>query len=577
MKISKKSVVAGLAVCALAMPLAACGSSSDNNSSGSGNSGNGSSSQSGSAAATLSDYNPQPRSNVKDGGTLTLPIVEIPDQLNNFQADSDAYAAELWTYLNPQMTFYQPDGTWSFNKDYLTDVSEKTVNGNTVVTYTINPKAKWNDGSPMTWQSYKVTAEANGGKIKGYEASSTDGYSQIKSVTQGKDDHQAVVTFNGPWAWWQGLFAFVLNPHINSADAFNNDYIGNFHPEWGAGPFKLQSYNKKGGTVTIVRNPKWWGDTAKLDKVVFEQMEDTASINAFKNGEIDEVSVQTKDRLSQVQAMSGIKILRAGSVSTNLLELNGKSATLTDPNVRKAIFESLDRKTLASIRYQGLDYNQPLPGSFNLMPFQPGYQDALTNAGYKYDPTEANKLLDAAGWKMGSDGIRAKDGKKLSLDYPFIGDDPTLIAQSKAMIAMAKKVGVEIKMRSVPDADFSKTFTGGKWDLFALGFSQSDPFGVAYMCQIYCSNSGLNLSQTGTKAIDAKLHALAKIPTANGQIKAAMPLEAKIISQTWGMLPTDSAPTIDAVKEGLANVDPEPYFGPDLFGTLPVQNEGWQK
>lgn len=578
MKITKKAMATSLAVAALTLPLAACGGGNSDTSDNKGGSSNSPSASGGSnAAATLADYNPQPRDNVKDGGTLTQPILEIPDQLNTFQGDSDAYAAVIWAYLNPQMAFYQPDGTWSFNKDYLTDVQEKDVDGNTVVTYTINPKAKWNDGSPITWESYKVTADANSGKNKAYSVSSSDGYSAIKSVTQGKDDHQAVVTFNGTWAWWQGLFNNILNPHVNTPDLYNKAYVNNLHPEWGAGPFEVKSFDQKGGVLTLDRNPKWWGDPAKLDTVTFKQMEDTASINAFKNGEIDIVSVGSADRLSQVKGMSDVTILRAGSVSTDLLELNGKSPVLSDPNVRKAVFESLDRTTLAQIRYQGLDYDQPLPGSLNLLPFQPGYQDALTNAGYKYSTDDAGKLLDAAGWKMGSNGIRAKDGKTLTLDYPFIGDDPTLIAQSKAMIAMAKKAGIEIKMHNVPSADFGKTFTGGQWDLFALGFSASDPFGVAYMCQIYCSDSSLNLSQTGTKAIDAELKKLQAVPTADEQIKAAMPLESKIIGETWGMMPTDTRPTLDAVKTGLANVGPEPYFGPDLFGTLPVQNIGWQK
>ena len=573
MKITKKALASSFAVAALAIPLAACGSSSDDDAGKT----SASSTADTKASATLADYNPQPRENLKDGGSFTQPISEIPEQLNEFQGDADAYAAVIWSYLNPQMMFFAPDGTWSFNKDYLTDVQEKDVNGNTVVTYTINPKAKWNDGSPITWESFKVTADANSGKNKAYSASSTDGYSKIKSVTQGTDDHQAVVTFDGSWAWWQGLFNFILNPHVNTPDAFNKAYINNLHPEWGAGPFEVKSFDQKGGTLVLDRNPKWWGDPAKLDTVTFKQMEDTASINAFKNGEIDIVGVGSADRLSQVKDMNDITIRRAGSVSTDLLELNGKSPVLTDPNVRKAVFESLDRETLAQVRYQGLDYNQPLPGSLNLFSFQDGYQDALTNAGYKYSTEDASKLLDDAGWKVGSDGIRVKDGKRLSLDYPFVGDDPTLIAQAKAMIAMAKKAGIEIKMRNIPSADFGKTFTGGQWDLFALGFSSSDPFGVAYMCQIYCSDSSLNLSQTGTKEIDAELKKLQALPTADEQIKAAMPLEAKIISQTWGMMPTDTRPTIDAVKNGLANIGPEPYFGPDLFGMQPVQNVGWEK
>lgn len=567
MKITKKALVSGVAVLALAAPLAACGSAGSDSSTGAKNSIKG------------ADYNPQPRSNVKDGGTLTTATVDIPDQLNIFQADGDSYGAQLWQWVNPQMTFFTPDGKWSYNKDFLTDVKSEEKGGNTVVTYTINPKAKWNDGTPITWESYKITAEANSGKDEAYEVSSSDGYSQIKSVTQGKDDHQAIVTFNGPWAWWQGLFGSLLNPHVNSAKAFNESYIHNFHPEWGAGPYTLDSYDQKAGVVTFKRNPKWWGDKGKLDKRVFKQMEDAASINAFKNGELDAVGANTKDRLAQAKQVKDVTILKAGTPATHLLTVNaqGPSGALKDIKVRQALMESIDRKTLDNILFQGLNYSEDLPGSFNLFPFQPGYKDAFSEAGYKSSVADAKKLLGEAGYKAGSNGIMAKAGKPLTLDFPFVGDDPTLEAAAKAIIAMAKKAGFDIKLRNVPDADFSKEFSGNKWDLFWLGFVSSDPYGVAYMCQLYCSDSGLNLSHTGTKELDAKIKALAKIPTQKEQTAAGMKLESEVMSKTWGIMPLYNGTTIFATKKGVANFDPEIYLGPDLFGTLPVQDEGWQK
>jgi len=574
MKFGKKSVVAGIAAIALSISLAACGGGGSDNSSGQSTANQQTNTD---ASKVPADYNPQPRANVKDGGTMTAPITEIPDQLNTFNADGSAYTAQLWSWYNPQMMFFTPAGDWSINKDYLTDVKSETKSGNLVVTYTINPKAKWNDGSPITWESFKTTWEANNGKNSDYAASSTDGYSSVKSVTKGTDDRQAVVTFDGAWAWWHGMFNFILNPHVNSPKVYNEGYVNTPHAEWGAGPYTISSYDKKTSTITFKQNPNWWGDKGKLDSVTFRQMEDTAAINAFKNGEIDYVSVGTKDRLAQVKGMSDITIHRAGSVSNALLEVSGESPQLKDPNVRKALMESIDRKTIDKIVFNGLDYSETPPGSFNLFPFQKGYVDAFTKAGYKYSPADANQLLDQAGWKKGSDGIRAKGGQKLSLSYPVIGDDPVVIARGKAIVSMAKQVGIQLNMQQKPSADFSKVFTGGDWDVFGLGFVSSDPYGVAYMCQLYCSDSGLNLTKTGTKALDTQIKALGKIADPTEQTDKAMQLEATVTSKTWGLMPLYNGPTIWATKKGLANFAAETYTGPDLFRAGPVQDVGWQK
>lgn len=575
MSMAKKSAVAGIA--ALALTLAACGGS------GSGSSGSKGDEQSKkdkqSNKNVPADWNPQPRDKVKDGGSWKRPITEIPTQLNSFNADGSAYTTQLWTWYNPQMTFYTPEGKWSYNKDYLKNVKQEEKDGNTVVTYTLNPKAKWNDGKPFSWKSFKMTAHANSGKDKKYHPNSTDGYREIKSVKKGKDDRQAVVTFDGKYAWWQGLFSSIMNPHVDSPKTFNKGYVNKPHPEWGAGPFKIDKFDKKKHVMTFKRNPKWWGKKAKLDKVSFRQMETSASIKAFKNGELDITSADTKDRLAQVKKMNNIKIRRAGSTSKSLVQLQSRNKKLKDKRVRKAIFQGINRKTLQKISFQGLNYSEKPPQSFLLYPFQDGYRKNLVEAGYKYSEDDANKLLDDAGWKKGKDGIRSKGGTKLTLRAPLIGDDPQGEASAKAMQSMMKKIGIEYKIVKKPSADFSKVFNGDNWDMFSMGFTDSDPFGVAYMCQIYCSDSNdLNRSYTVDKKWDSKIHDLQKIGNKKKQIAAANKLETKIIKDSWGVFPTINGPSIYATKKGMANMGPEPYNNStDLFGVHAVEDAGWQK
>jgi peptide/nickel transport system substrate-binding protein len=264
-------------------------------------------------------------------------------------------------------------------------------------------------------------------------------------------------------------------------------------------------------------------------------------------------------------------VRRSATPSQNLITLNAAHENLSDIDVRKAVFEGIDRKVIAKIEFNGLNYTEDPPGSFTLYPFQPGYVDNLTEAGYRYDPADANDLLEKAGWTKGSGDYRTKNGKTLTLDYAVIGDDPTTQAEAKATVSMLKQIGIEVKIDQHPSSEFSDVFLKGQFDLFALGFSSSDPFGFAYFCQIWCSNSGLNVSHTSTKAMDKEAQALAEIGNPQEQIATGNKLEQKFFAETYGIMPTTNGPTIIAAKEKLAN------YGAGLFYVGRVEDIGYTK
>jgi len=522
-------------------------------------------------ANTAAMINEQPRDNIKDGGTLTTATTEISPQFNTFQADGTRYTLDLWKWYNPVLALYSPDGEQTWNPDYLTDVKAETVDGNTVVTYTIRPEAKFNDGTEIDWTAFEATWKSSSGKDEKYLVSSTDGYDKIKSVAQGKDAKQAVITWDGAWPWWRGQFNFILHPKAAaSPEVFNEGYLNNPHAEWGAGPYTVKSFDEKAGTIVFERNPKWWGDTGKLDERIFRALEDQADINAFKNNETDATGVGNKDRLAQVKDMKDIEIRQSATPSNSLLTLNGKSEILSDVKVRQAIFKAVDRETFLQVRYNGMNYTEDLPGSFMMFPWQKGYEDNVKAAGIGFDKAGAEALLDEAGWTKGSDGIREKAGKKLSLVYPVLGDSPTGKAMAAALQKMMKDVGVDLQIKNRPSGDFSAVITKRDFDFFLMGFASSDPYGQAYFCQIYCSNSELNLSSTGTEDLDKKIAEATKIADPDEQTAALNKLEVEAFGLA-GILPLYNGPTMIAVKKGLAN------YGAGLFYVGKPQDIGWQK
>lgn len=550
------------AAAALSVTLVACGGS------GSGATANGG----GDTAKSLAEqtqYNPQPYDNLKDGGTLTTALIEISTQWNPFQGDTTLYSYALWNWYNPVLVTYSADGEPRFNPDYLTDVKADTVNGNTRITYTINPKATYNDGSPIDWTAFQATWKADNAQNKAYIVSSSDGYNRIASVTKGVDDRQAVVTFNGFNVWWQGLFNILLNPKALDPQVFNKGYIDTPHPEWGAGPYTVAKFDKQNGTVVFTRNPKWWGKKGKLETRTFLAMDSVASINAFKNGQLDATGVGSKDRLAQVRGMTGIDIRKGISTQNDLFTLNSKSPILADPRVRKAVFEGIDRKQIADITFQGLDFTETPPGSLTLFSFQDGYQDNFSKA-ITFDVAKAKQDLEAAGWTAGPDGMRSKGGQPLEFSYVNVGDDPVGKATAGAVAAMLKNIGVTLDIRQVASTDFSSIISGRKFDMFGSGFGQTDPFGMAYICQIYCSDSQLNLSGTNDPAFDPQVKSVNTLPTAQEQFAKGADVESQAF-KTYGVMPTLTLPAITAVKHRLAN------YGSGRYFTTTPENIGWQK
>lgn len=569
----KRIRVAAIAgISSLSLVLAACSSDagSDGTSSSSGSSASSQGSGDNSDVKAAGDYNPLDRDQIKDGGELTLALAELSEQQNPFHANSTAYTWSTWNKVNPQVGLFDGDGTFHANPDYITDVKEETKDGKTVVTYTINPKAQYNDGTPIDWKTFEHTWKFNNGEDPALQVNSTDGYELIESVTKGTDDKQAVVTFKQPYPWWEGLFNFLLPTQVADAATFNGGFVNKLHPEWGAGPFKLDRVDFNSGEVTYVRNEKWWGEPAKLDKITYRQMEDQASLNAFKAGEIDATGVGSKDRLAAAKEMGDqVEIRTALRPSNFLLTLNSKSPVLADKTVREAFMTGIDRAQLAAIRFNGLNYSEKLPGSFLLFQTQEGYEDNFGSV-VSYDQDKAKQLLDDAGWKEGANGIREKDGAPLSVRYVTLGDSPMVQATATALQKMLKDIGVDCKVEERPTSDFSKVSTERDFDLFMMGFNSGDPFGVAYFGQVYGSDSELNKSGTGTPEMDAKIADLQKIADPDEQIKRANELEKEAFKE-YGIMPYANGADMVAVKPGLAN------FGANSFAVLPVENIGWAK
>lgn len=512
--------------------------------------------------------NEQPANNVKDGGELHL-ATTYTDSWNYFSVDGNTgYMSGLWNWYMP--SFYNMDlkGNITWNPDYVTK-AEQTSKNPEVVTIDINPKAKFNDGTDMDWTAIKALVDVQNGKDPGYNAASTDGYKDVKSVEAGKNSKEVVITFAKQFFPWETLFSTALNPKAANPETFTKGWNDNPHNEWGAGPYKVTKADKD--QAIFERNENWWGAKPKLDKITYKYMEDAATLNAFKNGELDAVTFATNNSLKTILGRKDIQIRLGYSKSTDVLMYNGKSGALKDINVREAINEALDVNTMTKVHFQGLNWTPEEAGSELFPVFQEGYENNLPdNLKNGKDLKASDKALSKAEYKKGSDGYYSKDGKVLSLRYTYFGDSPTSTAMAKAYQQMMKDAGIKITIDNRDSSKFSKTLNSGDYDILPMSWSAPSPYSQVNVSQLYGSKSASNFSFVGNSKIDK----MADVPgTISDQLKAvaaANKAEAEAL-KLYGTRPLDVPPSFVAVKTGLAN------YGPNGFKGIDPVTVGWQK
>ena len=522
--------------------------------------------------------NPKSRDQIKDGGTATFPVAEVGPDFNYFSVNGNTtYMKWFWLCYNSAVVPFSCNATAStFEPDpnFVDSSSVKEVDGKEVVTINIAEKATFNDGTPIDWRAVEAAWTVNNGKNSDYTPASTDGWSQVESVTKGDNDKQAIITFSQPYYPYEALVGF-LHPSAATPEVFNNGWKMNPHNEWGCGPFVVDSVDE--AQITFKRNPKWWGDVAKLESITFKQMEAQAEFNAFKNGEIDatELGAQgTGEMLSNFQGMDKVEIRRSDSKSITCLEVNTTRDVLSDIEVRRALMQCINTETILGIVYQGVNWKEDRLSSLSILPWMDGYEDNLpqdvsANTTADAQIAAAKKTLEDAGYELGSDGYYAKGGKQVAFGFTAIGDSNVTKNRAAAIQKMAKDAGMNITIDNKPSSEFSKTLVGGQWDVFLFGWSSGN---ATYNNgdQLFGSTSESNFTHAGSKELDAKFLAVTGIEDHAKQMKAFNEAEKEAL-KSYAFIPLYSGADVIVCKKGLAN------WGPALLLDIVAENVGWEK
>jgi peptide/nickel transport system substrate-binding protein len=216
------------------------------------------------------------------------------------------------------------------------------------VQYQINPKAVWSDGVPITaadfaylWQQLRRPSDLP-------STVPVTGYDDISSLVGSNRGRTVTVTFSTPDAGWEDLFQQLVPEHIGAEGGFSGAFSrpGATSPVSG-GPFVVSKV-VPGQSLTLVRNPRWWGVPARLDEIVFEVVRgSSAVIRDLQDGAVDLAELGPSAALTD-DVLASRDLDERSELSPTMWQLvyNEADPLFAHRSIRLAFSDALDRREL---------------------------------------------------------------------------------------------------------------------------------------------------------------------------------------------------------------------------------------
>lgn len=227
------------------------------------------------------------------GGTLRWAVESMPDTLNTFQADADETTDRIAEATLPAMFTLDSRAKPQLNGDYLESAEVTAREPQQTVRYTLSPKARWSDGKALGPADFVAQWKALSGSESSFWSARNAGYDRIHKVEKGDNAREVKVTFARPYSDWRALFT-PLYPRsvMGDSQAFND--TSRKELAVAGGPFRLKGgkLDAKAKSVTLERNPKWWGDRARLESIELTPVEPGKRAKALAQGKLDLAEIE---------------------------------------------------------------------------------------------------------------------------------------------------------------------------------------------------------------------------------------------------------------------------------------------
>ncbi|MCA1295991.1 ABC transporter substrate-binding protein [Paenibacillus sp. alder61] len=382
------------------------------------------------------------------------------------------------------------DGTYTNSLAEKVDVSEDGLK----YTYHLKPGVTFTDGKPMTVKDYYFT-------LKTLLDASYDGQSDpmsynivgAKEYHEGKakeisgvkiiDDHTVEVSITEFSALTPVELGniFILPEHYYGPSYKQGNLDGvkalNSKP-LGSGQYKLTKYSP-GQEVVFEANENYFRGAPKVKNVIFKTTTETTNLPMLQQGEtdMDEGISVSEDNVEALKEMGFVDINLLPNNGYGYIAFNHKLKKFQDVKVRQALVYGLNRKEIVAGIYG------PYADVINIPESTVSWAHTKENIEtYDFDLEKAKQMLDEAGWKVGSSGIREKDGEKFKINFSATADNPVVDALLPIMTQNYKELGIEVVAETLDfNAIMDKANTGDFDMFFAAWGLTPDPDNTVYI------------------------------------------------------------------------------------------------
>ena len=405
-------------------------------------------------------------------------VLQDIDNLNPYKGITAA-AYEAWALMYDTLTTYSAE---DFSPEpALAESWEQSEDGLTW-TYTIRDGVSFSDGEPLTASDveYSFNRVLDGQVEKTNYGSYV---AQIESV-EATDDTTVVMQLKKPTPIMERLAVPILPEHIwSEIDAeevreYTNEPDADPPGGVGSGPFVLEEA-REGQFYRFSANTDYWGGAPTIDGVEFRLYRNAdALVQALKNGEVDFADDLDANVFEALEGVEDIEARSSVYYGFNYLTFNGGAElvdgtpigtghpSLKDPQVRLAIHHAVDKEALVDRTLDG----RGTPGTTIIPPLYPEHadpEDPIT-----YDPDEANRILDEAGYARGADGIRTMPDGSDPLVYQLYSRQNSTTSQTtiRFLQSWLEDIGIDSVAETVSENRLYEIAGEGTFDMYEWGW-----------------------------------------------------------------------------------------------------------
>ena len=230
----------------------------------------------------------------------------------------------------------------------------------------------------------------------------------------------------------------------------------------GTGPYVLTDFVTDEYAV-FEANENYWGEQPKIKKITVKVIPDNQTrILALEKGEIDMIfgkNMIDADAINQYTGNDKFTVSLSDPTSTRQIVLNTTRDVLADKEVRQALQHATNKQAISDGIFYGLE--QPADTLFaKTVP----YCD-IDLEPYAYDVELAQSMLDEAGWVVGADKIRERDGQKLNIDLLYNSDSVTEKAIAEYLQSEYQKIGISLNIHGEEEQSYRDNMKAGNFDM----------------------------------------------------------------------------------------------------------------